>query len=645
MESFIASKPPLKGKCFSCNESSVKLSPCVSSLKALSSCCLYGKVIAPMVVDEVSVLDFVTKVWKKHVAVVARVDVSKDSNVFKFSFDSAEDRFWALDNGPWCIRGYTLVLQDWTPATNGLVVFKSLRVWIQLHNLPHEYFSVANRNLLGGLVGEVVQVDLKEDKPALWENFLKVQVDIDFNKPLFAGCFFDLASGVKKWIQVKFEKIGIFCYFYGCLGHQRRGCKLSSPVMVVNNEGTQSPMHGPWLSISSSYLDVFSGPNSYGAHGLISAAFGKSRGSFPLLPASAAEGVEDPKGKKVLTSRRPRHSSMVTSRGGVNLEEPLRMEWHPKNRSVGSGRGDAISGMGGEAESLRLEKAPANFPCLMAEDKDRSMDGSKGLKSLNFSTVGVNELGSGPSSGGPSVGLKDGLFDERDDGVEVQNLQGSVLDYGSGLVGPAVTKLGLGSFSIANVGPAQYNLKNISYGPQTFTCSGRSPLGGICASPTLVRGSSSLCGPALNETQGIGLTGQPLAVLPNTPPEDTCVGKNQSDEDKALSIFFQGQENLLHDLKHFGKLDLYEVRKIGGDIGVPTSSDVNERTTPFKKRKFEASASLCSRPHKIHRKYPGVIRDFPWHSKKHEDESKVVSEEPSENSSTSPSRGGHRAGL
>uniref|UniRef100_A0A803P6A1 Uncharacterized protein n=1 Tax=Cannabis sativa TaxID=3483 RepID=A0A803P6A1_CANSA len=80
MELVNATNSPLKGKCFSGFEASVSLSPCASSLKALSSLCLYGK----------------------------------------FGFSSDEDRCWALENGPWCIRGCSLVLQLFGPPTSWL---------------------------------------------------------------------------------------------------------------------------------------------------------------------------------------------------------------------------------------------------------------------------------------------------------------------------------------------------------------------------------------------------------------------------------------------------------------------------------------------------------------------------------------------
>ncbi|KAM6549239.1 hypothetical protein CsatB_020915 [Cannabis sativa] len=211
---------------------------------------------------------------------------------------------------------------------------------------------------------------------------------------------------------------------------------------------------------------------------------------------------------------------------------------------------------------------------------------------------------------------------------------GPLAKNGPGLIGQDSPNLGLSSLRKDISRPAHL----IISGPEEVMGMARLTQGGVRGNP---RGNnSSLCGQDLNGRQGVGLLGQPTNLLPSTPPEDAGVAKIHSEKDLALSQFFQAQENLLHDLKHFGKLDLYEIRKIGGDIGVPTSSDVNERTTPFKKRKFEASASLCSRPHKIHRRYPGVIRDFPWDTNHNDNEPNMVSEEPSENSTTSPSRSG-----
>uniref|UniRef100_A0A803NG83 CCHC-type domain-containing protein n=1 Tax=Cannabis sativa TaxID=3483 RepID=A0A803NG83_CANSA len=582
MESIIVSNSSLKGKCFSCLETSVSLVPSDTSLKALSSCCLFGKVIAPMVVEEINVTDFVAKTWKIPVSVAAVVDEVKSSNVFKFGFECAEHRNWAMENGPWCVRGYSLVLRAWTPTVDGPVAFNLLRAWIQIHNLPHEYFSKANGCLLGGLVGKVVQVELDEGKPAAWCNFLKVLVDIDVEKPLFSSYFFDVASTVKKWIQVKYEKISIFCYFCGSLGHQRRGCKLTSPVTVSNSDGIPFPMFGPWLSTLSSYQCVFPGPNSIASRRLpASLTMRKNGGDLLLLPASMEDGAVEQRGSPASQSLRSRRPAMWTSHGAA--------------------------GLGKSTRTLQEGKKIEDLPVLEMNNMDQRI--------LNVMTVGEDKRNDGLIFDGPLV-VDVGLADH-------QKSKGK---------SPLYQNLNLNN----NVsGPPSSSKKNMQCGPELVETFGidnnTKSLEGLS---NLDMGSNDIGSnpPSLND---IGLVG-----VSSNLPRETNGPEEHANEAKALAQFFKAQESLLHDLKHFGNLDLYEIRNIGGDIGVPASSKVNERTTPFKKQKFEASASLWSRPHKVPLKYPDVVRDFPWDTRQKENDLDLVIDDPSEDNSSSLSCSG-----
>ncbi|KAF4378303.1 hypothetical protein F8388_010742 [Cannabis sativa] len=122
-----------------------------------------------------------------------------------------------------------------------------MRVWVQVHIIPHEHFSKDNGSLMGGKAGKVTQVELQEDNPASRSKLLKVLVEKDINAPLFSGCFFDLEKGVKKWLQFKYEQIEFVCHNCRCLGHQRRGCNVSSPVTVASDNGVQFPLFRPFV--------------------------------------------------------------------------------------------------------------------------------------------------------------------------------------------------------------------------------------------------------------------------------------------------------------------------------------------------------------------------------------------------------------
>ncbi|KAF4356274.1 hypothetical protein F8388_000721 [Cannabis sativa] len=475
------------GKCFTCEEASVKLIPCASSQQALHSFCLLGKVVAPMVVNEATIIDFVEKVWKFNVTVVAVNEGANNRNCFELGFTSAGNRIWALENDPWCVRGYSFLLKVWEPLKDLSAVFNSVKIWLHIFNLPRDYFSSDNGKILGAKVGQVLYVKTEEGTPALWSKALKVLIRLNVNQPLFAGCYFGLESGSQRWIQFKYEKMGIFCYNCGVMGHQRRGCSLSSPITVASVSGVPFPMYRPWMSLESTYLDVFSG-------------------AFTFTPASTPVDLANP------VSASPGSQPLAVTTG-----------------SKGHGR-------------RRIARL-SNQSMKVTDRRDLNEDGGKEVVQL------------------PGFNSK---FKNRE--LTIGKGKGPRFGYSKGKEA---------------IGPAKSNSIE-----------------------------SSICGQEVNFYH---------------------------DEQLALTNFFQAQGTTLQELKKFGNLDLYDIKSIGGDIGVPTTSEVNERTTPFKKRKFdETTASLCSRPWKLLRPHPWVIRDFPWDTKDRANDTMESKEEPSEETN-----GGH----
>ncbi|KAF4384412.1 hypothetical protein G4B88_028486 [Cannabis sativa] len=362
-------------------------------------------------------------------------------------------------------------------------------------------------------------MDLDEEKPASWNVFLRVQVDLEFTKPLVSGYYFDLYSGVKRWLQFKYEKNRIFCYNCGCLGHQRRGYSLSSPVTVASCDGVPFPLYGPWLSTMSSYQDVFSGAQPIPRLGSTVASLEASKALPPPTISNPVDGKPMPLVPK--TGRGPRRAWMVSDHGSAGQRAAQRAGWKPRKGSVC--RELAISPMGNGADvgMSRKEMPPATFPIL----EDILVD---------------------------CAGEKIDLLNDK--GIVGQEMENSKV-----IVGVA------GGLAFVSNGQIDY----------------LNQLSGIC----------------------------PLNV--------------------GLNALGGEMRPASHDIG----MDLFEIKSLGGDIGFKTTFETNVQTTPFKKRKLYGDFySLCSRPHKIIQKHPGVVRDFPWDTNEKEEDqaTKVAFEEPSE---------------
>uniref|UniRef100_A0A803PAI9 CCHC-type domain-containing protein n=1 Tax=Cannabis sativa TaxID=3483 RepID=A0A803PAI9_CANSA len=446
----------------------------------------------------------------------------------------------------------------------------------------------------GSVLGKISVEFLITEITLPWKKSLNVLISLNVNRPLFSGCYLPLDSGVQSWVQFKYGKLGIFCYNCGKLGHQRRGCSLTSPVTVSSENGVPFPLFGPWLSMDSSYKDVFSGAHSFSATSSLAApaSTGPKRGrSRPLAMVPGVVGSV----RRSPTSRSASRPLMVTWRSPLGSVQGCIREWVPKVSPGSSMPNFAVLGKEFPSRTLVEEKSPANLPISISNLAEPSKKSGKGK--------GFCEMDVGPalSSNGP------------------------------------VSKVGF-SIGASSRGPSNKSIvPNFSiHGTEPFLENNKSDLLLIKDS-----GPCDIFGPSgLPVLQGKNTTSCDKSTKSMSIESSTC-GQEVNflhDESLALSNFFQAQETLIHELKKFGNMDLFEIKAIGGDIGVPTASDVNERTTPFKKRKFDgASASLCSRPWKLPRHHPGVVRDFPWDSATKANATNEVEEEPTEDGSLSNS--------
>lgn len=203
---------------------------------------LIGKLLASKIVNKGAMRSMLLRGWN------LRCDVKIDDlekNVFVFSFDEEEDCRKVLCERPWMINGALLMIQEWNQALSlDEVEWKFSPFWIQFHGLPFGGLTSKNAVRMGSSVGEVLEVEKPVVNGRIMRNFLRVKVLLDVSIPVIDGFWIEGPDGKKMWIDVKYEKLQVFCYKCGKIDHDFKICSLEK---VMKEDQPEKPKYGSWL--------------------------------------------------------------------------------------------------------------------------------------------------------------------------------------------------------------------------------------------------------------------------------------------------------------------------------------------------------------------------------------------------------------
>ncbi|KAL5767638.1 hypothetical protein ACOSQ2_014421 [Xanthoceras sorbifolium] len=221
--------------------------------------CLVGKVFANKLINRDAFRRVIGRIWRTIDEVV--VEVIR-GNIFAFHFKSQTDRYRVLSGEPWCFDNALLVLE----APTGLrdiarMKFDRVAFWIQIHNVPLLCMTKDIGAYLGGLIGEVQDVDLGASGDCLGK-FLRVWVFVDANKPLKHLLRVDLAGTDEITVMVlRYERLPDFCCKCGLIGHVARECPAAGTSAASSSSA--GPEFGLWLRATSPSRSVGVGFRHY----------------------------------------------------------------------------------------------------------------------------------------------------------------------------------------------------------------------------------------------------------------------------------------------------------------------------------------------------------------------------------------------
>ena len=76
---------------------------------------------------------------------------------------------------------------------------------------------------IGSYIGTFLGSD-EHNLMGVWRNYMHIRVSIDVRKPLKRRMKLKKAGGDWLWIDFKYERLNIFCFICGLLGHTEKQC-------------------------------------------------------------------------------------------------------------------------------------------------------------------------------------------------------------------------------------------------------------------------------------------------------------------------------------------------------------------------------------------------------------------------------------
>lgn len=173
-------------------------------------------------------------------------------NKVLFQFGLKEDLDKVLLMSPWSFDKYILLLHKLEAGeTVTKVKFDRVSFWVQVHGLPTMYQTKDAGRLIGETLGKVEKVDVS-DKGFCMGSHMRVRVMLEVSAPLCRGRLVCLGGSEPTWVDFKYERLPIFCYWCGMIDHDERDCLQQARSNVT--PGAEEKQYGPWLRATPELL-------------------------------------------------------------------------------------------------------------------------------------------------------------------------------------------------------------------------------------------------------------------------------------------------------------------------------------------------------------------------------------------------------
>nr|POE57369.1 uncharacterized protein CFP56_47995 [Quercus suber] len=167
--------------------------------------------------------------------------VEVGNNILQFKFNSEFQLQWVERNGPWNFENNLLLLCRWRKGLSASnIIFTHSPFWVQIWGLPFEHMSLDVGKELGNSLGKFIESDRRTGHSDQ-AKFMRIRVDLQLDKSLRRGGRVASADGERFWVSFKYERLPVFCFLCGRLGHDDKRCHECKDYQNASRQ------YGDWL--------------------------------------------------------------------------------------------------------------------------------------------------------------------------------------------------------------------------------------------------------------------------------------------------------------------------------------------------------------------------------------------------------------
>ncbi|XP_074265732.1 uncharacterized protein LOC141588177 [Silene latifolia] len=184
------------------------------------------------------------KLWNPTKPILGNVVDAKEKT-FVFKFGSERDKSRVLEGQPWHFDKFSWCFNE--PNDKGKlsdVPLFHLPIWARVYDLPIQgRSSRSNVQHIGARLGSFIDVEMGLNSDV--DKAIRIRVLHDVREPLRASIPINMKAGKTVDFDVKYERVPIFCYGCGVIGHGEKDCE-EGPYEEVELKFGEWLRDSPW---------------------------------------------------------------------------------------------------------------------------------------------------------------------------------------------------------------------------------------------------------------------------------------------------------------------------------------------------------------------------------------------------------------